>query len=96
MDGSNVGYDQNVYTTDNWADMEASGCVFLPAAGHRGPIGYLNTNGNDGMYWTSSLVQIFDGASAGALKFTEDGVYSQNEGMVVYNGLAVRLVRDEK
>ena len=51
--GSN---NNNVYTADNWAKMEANGAVFLPAAGYRSGDDGKNVGGvgENGDYWTVS------------------------------------------
>ncbi len=82
-------------TTPKWSEMEAAGCVFLPAAGYRysttvdyymgdddGPLG-------QGEYWSSTYLSK---AQAYLLRFTQIGFSTTNS----YNrnsGLAVRLVR---
>ena len=43
----------NVYTPSQWAQMEANGAVFLPAAGYRDET-LLRVVGNNGYYWSSS------------------------------------------
>ena len=43
----------NSYTLAQWAQMEAAGAVFLPAAGHRSGTNVSNV-GNLGYYWSST------------------------------------------
>jgi len=51
--GNSSGNSTNTYDADGWAEMEAAGAVFLPAAGYR--IGTsVNSVGNYGFYWSST------------------------------------------
>ena len=45
---------KNIYTTSQWAIMEANGAVFLPAAGTRFET-KVSEAGKKGHYWTSSI-----------------------------------------
>lgn len=47
----------NVYTLDQWYQMEANGAVFLPAAGIRNEIS-VGSIGNSAHYWASSCYNI--------------------------------------
>ena len=49
-------YEQNTYSTTEWAKMEANGAVFLPAAGYRAGTGASSWN-SQGEYWSSSAIQ---------------------------------------
>lgn len=57
--GVSIGYAYNTsYNTvseEDWRVMEASGAVFLPAAGYRNGATSLMYNGSDGYYWSSSV-----------------------------------------
>ena len=91
-DGSNIEYSQNVYTSGgNWEAMEASGCVFFPAAGYRFYKEYINDKGDCGLYWTSDP----NGENGSSILYFESDKVQTNQGMVNYNGVAVRLVQDE-
>lgn len=48
-----VYYNDNIYSSKQWALMEAAGAVFLPAAGFREgvEVDYVNS---EGVYWSSS------------------------------------------
>ena len=43
----------NTIDADEWAALEAAGCVFLPAAGYRGGTSVLNV-GSYGLYWSGT------------------------------------------
>ena len=84
--------DINEYSKENWMVMQASGAVFLPAAGERNGTNVSNVNFS-GSYWSSTA---FDEQKASAL------YYYYNRGEVSVSrfyrdrGLAVRLVKDVK
>ena len=76
-----TGWDANVYTSENWAYMEAAGCVFLPAAGNRNQDNVLNVDSHGG-YWSSTdqgdniayVVSFYsDNLSADSKDFRSDG-----------------------
>ena len=76
------------YTAEEWADEEALGAVFLPAAGRR--IGSNVTFvGNFGYYWSSTPD---NESTAWYLYFYKDGAY-MGGGNNRYDGYSVRLVR---
>ena len=81
----------NVYTFDQWLQMEYAGAVFLPAAGYRIEKYYYNLaiNGVEGHYWSASTISFY------AAGFSFSGAYyfprTQSR---QYNGNSVRLVRD--
>ena len=50
---SDAAFDGNSYTTEQWSQLEASGAVFLPAAGLRYVTGVSNA-GTYGYYWSST------------------------------------------
>ncbi|MBR4364404.1 MAG: hypothetical protein IKP33_05690 [Prevotella sp.] len=85
-----TGWDANVYTSENWAFMEANGAVFLPAAGNRnGSSVYLV--GSRGYYWSSSA----NGTdSAYRVYFYSGNLISASTYDARRNGYSVRLVRD--
>ena len=77
----------NSYTLAQWADMEAAGAVFLPAACSR--LSSYVVNGNSGFYW---------GATLGAMNYAHY-LFISSDGLghnsyYHYNGFSVRLVQD--
>ena len=48
-----AGWFGNNYSVDDWARLEAAGCVFLPAAGNR-TSSSINNVGNYGYYWATN------------------------------------------
>ena len=75
----------NVYTAEQWAQMEAAGAVFLPATGYRNPdIIYV---GEKGWYWSSDVLTA---NAAYDFEFTETN--SRVFGSRHYFGQPVRLV----
>ena len=89
VNGVSNGYTVNLYSAEQWADMEKCGCVFLPAAGaHSGTM--THEVGVYGFYY--SVTPFCDN---GAVTFMFDyqwvsvaNLYGRNEGR------SVRLVRD--
>lgn len=91
---SNYGYNRNVYNSDGWADMEAAGAVFLPAAGDRLGVDFYgaDTDGYYGYYWSSTAAPTSDFGNAYLMSFGESSL-SIGDNSRSY-GLSVRLVRD--
>ncbi len=81
----------NDYDVDEWAKMEAAGCVFLPAAGSRNE-GSVGGVGESGYYWHSTAAHN-DGAQY--VYFDYDELYV-TQSSSRYFGLSVRLVRQVK
>ena len=79
----------NVYTSANWAYMEANGAVFLPAAGYRYENG-VELVGSWGFYWTSTAAAESEVYS---VHFDEGHMYTGTTSARHY-GQSVRLVRD--
>ena len=79
----------NVYTLEQWAQMEAGGAVFLPAEGSRTGASFSNV-GSRGYYRTSTAS---DWEEAYTLYFRYELVEPQNNAYR-YRGYCVRLVRD--
>ena len=86
---TNVYYENNLISFEQWATIEQHGAVFLPAAGYR--LGTdVNNTGSSGHYWSSThrfeyrayCVSIFD-----------SGLYPQAMDFV-FNGFSVRLVQE--
>ena len=100
-------FDNNTYTLEEWAIMEAAGAVFLPAAGSRRPsdleIEQVNTGGN---YWSASSYLDYYPTStntsdiaqkACGFSFSNNymgGTWSIPQTYDKRYGWAVRLVRD--
>ena len=78
----------NSYTLAQWAQMEAAGAVFLPAAGHR--FGTVDFVGNWGWYWSSS--PCFE-SSAYYMKF-DSGQLGATYNNDRQGGFSVRPVQD--
>ena len=78
----------NTYTTEQWSVLEATGAIFLPAAGFRGIEG-LNLVQNYGYYWSATEYNKYH---AYCLIFNSGvaGMYNDRR----FNGLSVRLVKD--
>ena len=87
-----AGFDRwstNVYDASSWADMEAAGAVFLPAAGGRHGT-ELRLVGAVGDYWSSTPANEY---YAYGMYFDDDDVgYNGND--YRYIGRSVRLVQD--
>lgn len=98
-------YSENILSLDQWAALEAVGCVFLPAASSR----YSNSANNtkrmgDGVYWTDYAKSTNEDNNAIALVFSDltaseashlsktDATYSKS--FARYQGAAVRLIRE--
>ena len=81
----------NVYSSDQWTQMEANGAVFLPAAGNRDGISLSNV-GSYGYYWSSSYQ---DNNNAFSVYFYSGSLDPQGTNYRFRNrGRSVRLVRD--
>lgn len=79
----------NAYTLDQWAQMEAAGAIFLPAAGERkGTV--VRDFGVDGNYWSATNG---DNDDARSISFDGEEVESIDD-EDRYAGLAVRPVMD--
>ena len=81
-------YADNTYTSKEWQNMEASGAVFLPAAGYRWST-YVYEVGSLGAYWSASTL----GGDACDFHFESILLYPRDY-LSRENGLSVRLVRD--
>ena len=86
---TNVYYENNLISWEQWDAIEQHGAVFLPAAGYRLGTEVFNT-GSSGHYWSSThrfeyrayCVSVFD-----------SGLYPQAIDFI-FNGFSVRLVQD--
>ena len=90
---SNYGYNRNVYNSDGWADMEAAGAVFLPAAGDRYGVNFYYA-GTDGDYWSSTAAPTSDFSNAYLMSFGSNSLRIGDRKLSRSYGLSVRLVRD--
>lgn len=77
----------NIYTTEQWEQMQANGAVFLPAAGYRSGVS-VNVVGNEGYYWSASY---YNGNSANNVYFKNSYLDSEYY-FGRYRGFSVRLV----
>jgi len=82
-------YSTNVYTEDQWNQMESHGAVFLPKAGYRSGVDCYSLN-NAGCYWSSTKRSTQD---AFVLHF-ENSYDEDNPSYPYQCGLSVRLIRD--
>ncbi len=80
----------NSYTLAQWAQMEAAGAVFLPAAGHRFGT-RVDFVGNWGWYWSSS--PFFHVSAAFYMKF-DSGELGATYNSDRQGGFSVRPVQD--
>ena len=92
------GWTANIYTVDQWDEMEARGAVFFPAAGIRDVYNVFGSVGDYGLYWSSSsilaselatlvgenLEEVVDIALMYAIVFTAEGVYLNTESEYYY------------
>ena len=86
-------WNDNDYTLEQWAQMEAAGAVFLPVCGHRWgtSVDFGGEYGNT-YYWSSMPNSYNNNPAIYVLYFRGDMLnMSQNER---YYGLPVRAVRD--
>lgn len=87
--GSTGKYSTNEFLLDEWKALEASGAVFLPAAGRRDGT-YVDCVQYAGYYWSDH--QWHNSYSAPCLSFYSDEVICDD--FTLYTGLSVRLVKD--
>lgn len=79
----------NSYTTDQWAQMEANGAVFLPAAGSRNGTS-VGGVGNIGYYWSASYISI----DIAYYVYFYSGNLNPSDYYGRHYGRSVRLVQD--
>lgn len=85
---TNVYFDCNIITSEQWNSIEQHGAVFLPTAGYRLGTGVSNT-GSSGHYWASSR---YSDSRAYCVSFYDSGLYPQAIDFI-FNGFSVRLVQ---
>ena len=83
-------YTSNIISAGDWANMEAVGCIFLPAAGFRKE-NSVNEVGYNGYYWSSNNN---DDVEAKNFCFTSNRLGCSNNSR--FFGFSVRLVKDVK
>ena len=84
-------YADNQFTVEQFAQLEAQGCVFLPCAGCRGGSGVINV-GSGGYYWSATPYGSDDARSLDFDSTIADAVNYWGR----YVGRSVRLVQDLK
>ena len=94
--GSNISYEEQCFTLEQWEILESAGAIFLPAGGLRG--GYSSNvvcldivYKNHGCYWSASHASTAAGYD---LTFTSNSVKVGENNHRVSEGLSVRLVKD--
>ena len=85
---TNVYYENNLISLEQWAVIEQHGAVFLPAAGYRLGTDVNNTE-SSGHYWSSTH---FGDSRAYCVSIFDSGLYPQAIDFI-YNGFSVRLVQ---
>ena len=85
---TNVYYENNLISLEQWAVIEQHGAVFLPAAGYRLGADVNNTE-SSGHYWSSTHL---GDSRAYCVSIFDSGLYPQAIDFI-YNGFSVRLVQ---
>ena len=80
--------DYQTFTLADWRELEASGAVFLPAAGNRYAM-KVSFVQNSGYYWSATP---YGTERAAYMEFRSD--YAKPQYLYVRNGFSVRLVKD--
>jgi len=89
----------NIYTAENWLDMETAGAIFLPAAGCRGNYSSAtnyNSRAGRGYYWSSTrtlstnAINVYFYYAVGSSRMMNSNDNRENR----YYGCSVRLVKD--
>ena len=106
--GESNGYEQNIYSENDWGKMEANGAVFLPASGMRGysrsadgkvTVSYDNfdyeINFGVGHYWSSSI-HIYPNQPFDVWVFSFSKLFVSLGKSHPDAGYSVRLVQDIK
>ena len=91
--GRLFGFETNFYSCSEWAQMEAAGAVFLPAAGYRvgAVVGFVGSHGN---YWSSSSPNDNSAYNLAFFYFDILNELITNDNFLRYHGFSVRLVSD--
>ena len=85
---TNVYFENNLVSLEQWDEIEQHGAVFLPAAGYRLDTEVLNT-GSSGLYWSSTH---YSESRSNCVSIFDSGLYPQAIDFI-YNGFSVRLVQ---
>ena len=85
---TNVYFENNLVSLEQWVEIEQHGAVFLPAAGYRLDTEVLNT-GSSGLYWSSTH---YSESRSHCVSIFDSGLYPQAIDFI-YNGFSVRLVQ---
>lgn len=85
---TNVYFECNPISLEQWAAIEQHGAVFLPASGYRLGTEVINT-GSSGHYWSSTH---YGESRANCVSIFDSGVYPQAIDFI-FNGFSVRLVQ---
>ncbi len=85
---TNVYYENNPISMEQWEMIEQHGAVFLPTAGYRLGTDVLNTE-SSGHYWSSTK---YSDSRANCVSIFDSGLYPQAIDFS-YNGFSVRLVQ---
>lgn len=85
---TNVYYENNLISLEQWDAIEQYGAVFLPTAGYRLGTEIFNT-GSSGHYWSSTHYFEF---RANCVNIFDSGLYPQAVDFI-FNGFSVRLVQ---
>lgn len=88
---TNVYYENNSISMEQWDLIEQHGAVFLPTAGYRLGAEILN-EGSSGHYWSSSR---YNESRANCVSIFDSGLYPQAIDFV-FNGFSVRLVQEAR
>ena len=88
-------YSDNVYSAEQWQQMEAAGAVFLPAAGSRyGKQVNTFPNRPTGIYWTAPSESSQESRTVMSFAFWEGLKFDVNTDNTPESGHSVRLIRD--
>ena len=85
---TNVYYENNLISLEQWELIEQHGAVFLPTAGYRLGTEILNTE-SSGHYWSSTH---YNESRANCVSIFDSGLYPQAIDFI-FNGFSVRLVQ---
>ena len=89
VSGNGDDFETNIYSAEEWEQMESAGAVFLPAAGYRDNVS-INNADTYGYYWSASANW---SSYANYLKFYSGGFYTSDDSR--YYGYSVRLVTNK-
>ncbi len=85
-----LNFTTNVYTFEQWEQMEAAGAVFLPGEGYRHETSFIGLKVGNGFYWTGDLCEYDDMAACVFFLSTEK---MQTGVAMCCTGLSIRPVR---